>query len=35
MFLETEAPNERARRFYQRHDFTTEDSIWLSRDLTT
>lgn len=35
MFLETEAHNERARRFYHQHGFTTEASIWLSRDLTT
>lgn len=33
MFLETEAPNERARHFYQRLGFQTEDSTWLSRDL--
>ncbi|WP_034217755.1 GNAT family N-acetyltransferase [Actinoplanes subtropicus] len=31
MFLETEAHNERARAFYQRGGFTTEDSIWMSR----
>ena len=33
MFLETEAPNERARRFYRRCGFQVEDSTWLSRDL--
>ena len=33
MFLETEAPNERARHFYQQLGFHTEDSTWLSRDL--
>lgn len=33
MFLETEARNEAARRFYRRHGFTVEDSIWLSRAL--
>ena len=33
MFLETEAPNERARRFYQRLGFQVEDSTWLSRAL--
>lgn len=33
MFLETEAPNERARHFYQQLGFQNEDSIWLSRDL--
>jgi GNAT superfamily N-acetyltransferase len=29
-FLETEAPNVRARRFYERHGFQIEDSIWMS-----
>jgi len=33
IFLETEAPNERARRFYARYGFATEDSIWMSRSL--
>ncbi len=33
MALETEAPNERARRFYRRHGFVDEDSIWLVADL--
>lgn len=33
MFLETEAPNSAARRFYQRHGFSTEDSVWLQADL--
>lgn len=33
MFLETEAPNDRARRFYEQLGFHTEDSTWLSRDL--
>ena len=33
MFLETEAANDRARRFYQQHGFATENSVWLSRDL--
>lgn len=33
MFLETEAPNEQARRFYEQHGFTTENSVWLSREL--
>lgn len=33
MFLESEAPNERARHFYTRHGFRREDSIWLSREL--
>lgn len=31
MFLETEAHNERARAFYRRGGFATEDSIWMSR----
>jgi len=33
MFLETETHNERARRFYSRQGFETDDSIWMSRDL--
>lgn len=33
MFLETEAPNRRARHFYEKLGFGNEDSIWLSRDL--
>jgi ribosomal protein S18 acetylase RimI-like enzyme len=33
MFLETEAPNDSARRFYARHGFTAEDSVWLSAPL--
>jgi GNAT superfamily N-acetyltransferase len=33
VFLETEAHNERVRRFYARHGFRTEDSIWMSRNL--
>ena len=32
MFLETEAHNERVRRFYERHGFRADDSIWLSHD---
>jgi GNAT superfamily N-acetyltransferase len=31
MFLETEAPNESARRLYTRHGFETETSIWMSK----
>lgn len=31
MFLETETPNDRARRFYLRHGFVIDDSIWMSR----
>jgi GNAT superfamily N-acetyltransferase len=30
MFLETEAPNDGARRFYRRHGFAVEDSTWMS-----
>jgi ribosomal protein S18 acetylase RimI-like enzyme len=33
MFLETEAPNAAARRFYVRHGFAVEDSVWLSTPL--
>lgn len=33
IFLETERSNELARRFYRRHGFTVEDSVWLSLDL--
>ncbi len=33
MFLETEAHNSRVRRFYVRHGFGVEDSVWMSRDL--
>jgi GNAT superfamily N-acetyltransferase len=33
MFLETEAHNSRVRRFYARHGFAVEDSVWMSRDL--
>jgi ribosomal protein S18 acetylase RimI-like enzyme len=33
VFLETEAPNDAARRFYARHGFETEDSIWLTSSL--
>ncbi len=32
IFLETEAHNDRVRRFYERHGFRTDDSIWLSHD---
>ncbi len=31
VFLETEAPNEAARRLYTRHGFDTETSIWMSK----
>ena len=30
IFLETERPNESARRLYARHGFTVDDSIWMS-----
>jgi GNAT superfamily N-acetyltransferase len=33
IFLETERPNESARRLYARHGFTVDDSIWMSLDL--
>lgn len=33
VFLETEAPNEATRRFYLRHGFAAEDSIWMRTDL--
>jgi GNAT superfamily N-acetyltransferase len=33
MFLETEAPNEDARRFYGRYGFSLDDSMWMSRSL--
>jgi ribosomal protein S18 acetylase RimI-like enzyme len=32
IFLETEAHNERVRRFYRRHGFRDDDSIWLAHD---
>jgi GNAT superfamily N-acetyltransferase len=32
IFLETEARNERVRRFYERHGFRADDSIWLSHE---
>jgi len=33
VFLETEAPNGRARRLYARHGFVEESSIWMTRPL--
>ncbi len=33
VFLETEAPNAEARRFYARHGFCEERSVWMSRTL--
>lgn len=33
VFLETERPNEAARRFYRRHGFSREESVWMSIDV--
>lgn len=33
IFLETERPNERARRLYARHGYVADDSIWMSKEL--
>lgn len=33
IFLETESANSRGRRFYARHGFEVEDSVWMARDL--
>jgi ribosomal protein S18 acetylase RimI-like enzyme len=33
IFLETERPNEAARRLYERHGFEADDSIWMARVL--
>ena len=33
IFLETERHNDAVRRFYARHGFEEESSIWMSRDL--
>lgn len=35
MFLETETHNRRARRFYARQGFVEDDSIWMSRQIST
>jgi GNAT superfamily N-acetyltransferase len=32
IFLETEAHNARVRRFYERHGFRADDSIWLAHE---
>jgi GNAT superfamily N-acetyltransferase len=32
-FLETESANSRVRRFYARHGFAAEDSVWMSLEL--
>jgi GNAT superfamily N-acetyltransferase len=34
VFLETESHNDRARRFYARLGFVTEDSVWMSKPLS-
>jgi GNAT superfamily N-acetyltransferase len=34
IFLETERPNNRARRLYERHGYAVDDSIWMSKELT-
>jgi GNAT superfamily N-acetyltransferase len=34
VFLETEAHNTRVRAFYARLGFRTEESVWMSKDLT-
>lgn len=33
IFLETELPNEAARRLYEREGFTADPSIWMSKEL--
>ena len=33
IFLETEAPNDDARRLYERLGFEAEDSIWMAKRL--
>jgi ribosomal protein S18 acetylase RimI-like enzyme len=33
LFLETETSNQRARVFYERLGFTTEDSVWMQIDI--
>lgn len=35
LFLETEVHNARVRRFYGRHGFVAQDSVWMSRELST
>ncbi len=34
IFLETERPNEAARRLYRRHGYAADDSIWMSKELS-
>ena len=33
IFLETERPNTGARRLYERHGYTADDSIWMAKEL--
>ena len=33
LFLETESANAAVRRFYARHGFAAEDSVWMQRPL--
>lgn len=34
IFLETERPNDHARRLYERHGYEADTSIWMSKDLS-
>jgi GNAT superfamily N-acetyltransferase len=34
IFMETERPNDGARRLYARHGWSEDDSIWMSKELT-
>jgi GNAT superfamily N-acetyltransferase len=34
IFLETERPNDGARRLYERHGWVADDSIWMAKELT-
>ncbi len=34
IFMETERPNDRARRLYERHGYVADTSIWMSKELT-
>jgi ribosomal protein S18 acetylase RimI-like enzyme len=34
IFLETESHNARGRQLYERHGFTIDDSVWMSRTFT-
>lgn len=33
IFLETERPNDAARRLYERHGYTADTSIWMAKEL--